>query len=214
MLLDPLIHDCFQYISMGRMSRQSAPMQAQNLKPVDKDLLHPCLHSIFSHPRLPDAQELVVLFPHAIEATTTACPSTLELQQHRSSRMRGIRRPQVTYVGTANKPTILINLELLVDTEQWSQATCDVRVPAKPGVQHICSLRPYFRVGVFCDWPEVPARAATSCLNKAVHEFLHPTEKASAAHVRFRLTSVDSFVFCTITFIPKPCSLVFISRSQ
>lgn len=155
---------------------------------VQRKKIPECLHTILTHPMLPSEHELLILFPEAIRPTITIAPTSLELQQHRSQRSldRNLHSQLPTvYVGYSIKPTILINLALLVNVEQWSQAACDLCIPAMPGVQHICSLRPYFRVGVFCDWQEVPARAATSCLNRALHAVLHPSpsERVSAAQV-------------------------------
>ena len=114
-------------------------------------------------------------------------PTRAELQLHRAQPHRGRSRqylaPGEVYLGYTKRPTVLINLGLLVNTVLWKPEQCGAQVCAMPGVQNLCSLMPYFRVGVFCDWDEVPARAATVCLNRMMQEVVHG-QHANADAVR------------------------------
>jgi hypothetical protein len=152
-------------------------MQARNIAPIRPDISPDKLNHIFSQPRFPHKNELMMCFPNCINNTTTLRPTLLELRQHRSQRsprhQHFLQPAHTVYIGYSKKPTLLINLSLLVDADRWSQVQCPCQVPAKSGIQHLCSLQPYFRLGVFCDWQEVPARAATSCLNLALYATLH-----------------------------------------
>ena len=113
---------------------------------LTRDLQEKSLHSIVTHPEVHDEHELPDLFPSVVakDATTWLAPSPKELQQYRSQPAPRLARcplPKVS-VGCTKKPTILINLRLLVDTELWAPATCSTQIRAMPGFHHIYSLRP------------------------------------------------------------------------
>lgn len=174
----------FQHTLLGVRSWHK--LQARNKERVWIESFQPTnLHHIMLKPQLPSQREVVIAFPRALQHTTTLAPTPLEQKDLYKTKPHSASRTPHVYVGYTKMPTILINLALLVNTNLWSPATCRNEIHAMPGVLNIAFLRPYFRIGVFCNWAEVPARLATAKLNQALHSFLYPPEGASPEKVSF-----------------------------
>lgn len=74
----------------------------------------------------------------------------------------------VAYTGLPwyfHNSIVLINLELLVDTEQWKWNETAEDAVLRPGCQHLASLLSLHRLAVFCPWSMIAARSAARSLN-------------------------------------------------
>jgi hypothetical protein len=138
-----------------------------------------CLQHLQLSPWAPAALELPLLFPSPSPLVSPSLPTSAAVIGHRDlcassnySSSVATTAPQegAAYAGHSilNTPTLLIDLELLVDTQQWSPQLCPAHVQLQPGCHHLASLLSMHRLAVFSSWPSVPTKVAADAVNRVL----------------------------------------------